>query len=595
MVSATPLLLRSPSLVSSELQQLLEQRALRPHFQPIVDLSAATVYAHESLIRGPPGSALATPAELFEAARRECLLTAVELECGRVAVETWSAKRAAGKLFVNFSAPALLAAFGDERFAAGMDYLASCGLPAAELTIELTEHDHVSDLPHLLQVVELLRSRGVQLALDDFGDGRSSLRLWSELRPDYVKIDRYFTRDVAHDANKLQIFRAMQQLAETFGGQLIAEGVESAAELRALRDLEVRYGQGWFLGRPSSDPISEPPAEALQVLRSRRIAILPELRRIASRRITVASLLVQSPVAAPSTSNDELFEVLSSDEEVQAIAIVEDGRPRALIDRQYFLGRYARPFFRELYGRRSCLAWSNQSPLLVEVNIGVESLTPLLTAEDQRYLREGFIIVDDGRYLGVGSAQSLVKAVTEARIEAARHANPLTLLPGNIPVGEHIERVLDTGGACVVAHADLNHFKAYNDYYGYWRGDEIIRAAAAVISTYCDPTRDFVGHVGGDDFVIVFQSRDWEARCLQIVREFNERALELFDASAREAGGIVSEDRHGERRFYPCTTISIGVARLREPRYLTADDVSAAAATAKSVAKQRGLGLYASE
>ena len=126
---------------------------------------------------------------------------------------------------------------------------------------------------------------------------------------------------------------------------------------------------------------------------------------------------------------------------------------------------------------------------------------------------EGIIIVDGGRYRGLGSGKDLVRTVTESRIEAARHANPLTLLPGNIPITQHIARLLSAGREFVACYGDLNHFKPFNDQYGYWRGDEMILLAARCITAQADPRRDFVGHVGGDDFVVLFQSDDWQRRC----------------------------------------------------------------------------------
>jgi GGDEF domain-containing protein len=90
--------------------------------------------------------------------------------------------------------------------------------------------------------------------------------------------------------------------------------------------------------------------------------------------------------------------------------------------------------------------------------------------------------------------------------EAARHANPLTLLPGNIPITQHMRRLLDAQRDFVACHADLNHFKPFNDLYGYWRGDEMILLAARSISEFADPRRHFVGHVGGDDFLVMSSS-----------------------------------------------------------------------------------------
>src|SRR6202022_2619470 len=130
---------------------------------------------------------------------------------------------------------------------------------------------------------------------------------------------------------------------------------------------------------------------------------------------------------------------------------------------------------------------------------------------------DGFVLVDAGRYVGLGTAEQLVRSVTEMRIEAARHANPLTFPPGNIPISEHIARLLSARISFTACYCDLNNFKPYNDQYGYWRGDEMIRLAAGVISGSCDARRDFVGHVGGHDFVVLFQSADWDRRCAQIL------------------------------------------------------------------------------
>src|SRR6202012_1475976 len=109
---------------------------------------------------------------------------------------------------------------------------------------------------------------------------------------------------------------------------------------------------------------------------------------------------------------------------------------------------------------------------------------------------------------------------------------------------------------------DLNHFKPYNDQYGYWRGDEMIKLAAAAITQACDPLRDFAGHVGGDDFVVLFQSADWQARCEGIVRRFNLDARRLFSEQDCERGGIRGEDRQGNPSFFPLTTIAVGAVEV---------------------------------
>ena len=278
----------------------------------------------------------------------------------------------------------------------------------------------------------------------------------------------------------------------------------------------------------------------------------------------------------------------------EAVAVVdESGCPIAMLGRQRFMDRFAKPFFREIYGRQPCLLFANLSPRLVELRSDIEALTDVLTSEDQRYLSEGFVLTENGQYKGLGRGHDLVRAVTESRIEAARHANPLTLLPGNIPLTQHIARLLESGRDFVASYCDLNQFKPFNDIYGYWRGDEMIQLAARCIARQADSRRDFVGHVGGDDFVVLFQSADWEARCQAIIDSFNQEARALYDEDALRAGGLVAEDRFGTPRFHPLTSMSIGVVRVppHDEGY-GPEDVADAAAQAKRIAKANGFGMH---
>ncbi|RYD40154.1 MAG: GGDEF domain-containing protein, partial [Verrucomicrobiaceae bacterium] len=155
----------------------------------------------------------------------------------------------------------------------------------------------------------------------------------------------------------------------------------------------------------------------------------------------------------------------------------------------------------------------------------------------------------------------------------------------------HMQRLLDHQTEFVACYADLNNFKPFNDHYGYWRGDQMIRLVARLATAHCDARRDFVGHVGGDDFMLIFQSNNWLQRCKNIVDEFAREALTLFDDAARQAGGIQAEDRHGVPRFFPCTTLAIGAVRITPGRFRHAEEVANLAAAAKREAKQSSSGV----
>ena len=574
------------------LAALLRAGELRALFQPIASLADGAVFAHEALIRGPPGQTLESASGLFKAAAQEDLQYDFEGACAVLQMTRWGELREPGRLFVNISASVLVQVLRICGRDVLLHLVSELGVAPRMLVLEITEHERVTDMDHLARVVEVVRHAGVSLALDDFGDGRSSLRLWSQLKPEFVKIDKYFISHLSQSADKLKTIQALQQIAVTFQTTLIAEGIETQDDLRVLRDLGIPFGQGYLLGHPAPAPRTRIEQQALDALQDRRVAVFPELGRVSQAGRLHRMSVVDAPTAGISTTNDELALMFQPNEHLHAVAVVDAGRPIAIINRAQFMNAYSKLYYREVWGRKSCLVHANYQPRLVERDHNIEQLIGILTSDDQRYLSDGFIVTENGRYVGLGMGDQLVRSVTESRVEAARHANPLTFLPGNVPISQHITRLLSGGTQFVACYADLNNFKPFNDQYGYWRGDEMIRLLARIVLANCDPKRDFVGHVGGDDFIVLFQSADWAVRCERIVSDLNSGAMGLFDPLAQQAGGIQAEDRHGVPRFFPCTTLSVGAVVVRPGTFLKAEDVASEAALAKRHAKTSHRGFY---
>lgn len=580
-----------PKAAPGSLKKVLQDGALYPVFQPIVNLADASVYAHEALIRGPTGSALHTPDALLKAAAEEGLGYEFESACVTAALQHWGVLRSGGRLFVNISANALISVF-DARGREGLlRWILDLHVMPRTLVLEITEHERVHDMDRLALVVQEIRSSGVSLALDDFGDGHSSLRLWSQLKPDIVKIDKYFTRNISAHGDKLKTLQALQQIATVFGSSLVAEGIETAEDLRVLRDLGIEYGQGYFLGHPDRKPLKYLGIDSQRVLGERQVAVFPEMGRISQGGHLRSLSLLRAPTVTPETPNNTLATLFLDNADLHAVAVLEGERPVGIINRAAFMNEYSKLYYREVWGRKPCGVHANSQPRLIERDHSVDDLVGILTSQDQRYLSDGFIVTDNGRYVGLGTGDQLVRSVTETRIESARHANPLTFLPGNIPISQHIDRLLKKRVLFVACYADMNNFKPFNDYYGYWRGDEMIRLLARIAMEQCDSQRDFLGHVGGDDFVLLFQSPDWKLRCERLVSEFAERARAMFDSQAQARGGIDAEDRHGVMRFFPCTTVSVGAVALDGSDYSRAEEVANLAASAKHAAKLAGAGL----
>jgi diguanylate cyclase (GGDEF)-like protein len=178
--------------------------------------------------------------------------------------------------------------------------------------------------------------------------------------------------------------------------------------------------------------------------------------------------------------------------------------------------------------------------------------------------------------------------ITEMQISAARYANPLTQLPGNVPINEHIDRMLAANSGFVAAYIDIDNFKPYNDTYGYRRGDDVIQLLGSLICEAVDQHVDFVGHIGGDDFFVVFQSADWELCCWEIVHRFDDLVVSMVNANEHAQSGYLAENRKGELVLQALPTLSIGAVAVDSGEYESHREVAAAASVAKKQAKKAG-------
>ena len=178
-------------------RDILERRALSCVFQPILDFHDRRIFGYEALIRGPKGSLFQSPIDLFDAANDTETLVLLSSICVNKAMSEFAARRLPGKLFLNISPDVVSApGFDPER---GRKFLDSIQLKPDQVVIELTEQRPTFNFERIHEALLLYRSMGFEVAIDDLGEGFSSLRLWSELKPEYVKADKHFVTGIADE------------------------------------------------------------------------------------------------------------------------------------------------------------------------------------------------------------------------------------------------------------------------------------------------------------------------------------------------------------------------------------------------------------
>jgi diguanylate cyclase (GGDEF)-like protein/PAS domain S-box-containing protein len=236
--------------IASQLRQAERRDELELYYQPIVDLEQSCIVGAEALLRwNRPDAGTLLPGEFLPAAERTGLIrpiTAWVLERACIEARRWCDQNLDLYASINLP-PAYWQPGAIRRVIATIE---SFGLPADRVMIEFTEEAAMTDIADLGPLLNDIHSQGLRLAIDDFGTGYSSLGRLSRLRPSMIKIDRSFVKDLPGDRDAGVLVETMITMAQKLGIQCLAEGIETEAQLKFLREVGCPLGQGYLYSRP---------------------------------------------------------------------------------------------------------------------------------------------------------------------------------------------------------------------------------------------------------------------------------------------------------------------------------------------------------
>jgi diguanylate cyclase (GGDEF) domain len=243
---------RKPAELSALVAKVAASGAIRAVFQPIYDLVSGAPRGYEGLVRPLPNSGFNDPGTMFAAAEATGRTAELDIACLEAVMGAASRLRLPGSLTVNLSPRTLEM---DEFSIQGLlRIIVRHGLDPRRIVLELTEREAVEDIDRLRRAVEDCRVAGIRLAADDVGSGNAGLRLLSQLRFDIVKIDLSLVQGGARHDQSLEVVRTLRDLADRWGALVVAEGIETPAQLEVVRSLGIGAGQGYLLGRPAEQP-----------------------------------------------------------------------------------------------------------------------------------------------------------------------------------------------------------------------------------------------------------------------------------------------------------------------------------------------------
>lgn len=548
-------------------------------FQPIIDLKKRAILGYESLTRGPEGSALHKPLALFEAATHYGLESELEIVCRKNSIRAFAQLGLDAKLFLNISPEALT----NPGFKKGktLRYLEEFGISPERVVIEVTEQHKTRGYRMLAEALAHYRSMGFTVALDDLGAGYSGLRLWTEVLPDYIKIDKHFIRQLHNDRIKSSFVASLFRMASASHCQVIAEGVEQEEELEVLQKIGITYVQGYYFARPEAQPLRT--LEHGAFIPNAWADQFPPAREGNADLMKISRSV--EPVQADTLVND-IVELFQKRPDLQLLPILDDARPIGIVNRHLFFNELmATRFGVELYGKKAIRKLLEKQVILVDANSELESVSQQLIATPVP--EQAFIITCEGRYHGVATVLDLLEIITEQKIQNARHANPLTLLPGIVPVNHAINRMLDERRGFSVAYFDLDNFKPYNDYYGYDAGDGIIQLLADQLKRAYRGDGALIGHIGGDDFIVMDPTPAFLANIRTVLDGFAKQVPRHYSPAHRQEGGITGIDRNGVFSFFGLVSVSVGVVPPEAVATCQSHiDIADLASEAKKLAKQ---------
>ena len=565
----------APNLLQDSLNALLNSQAIFTVFQPIVDLNRRSPLGYEALTRGEPGNLLQRPDMMFDTAFRYQRLSDLEQLCLSSALSSFEQQSSDALLFINICPESMTQQ--PELLNDTIQALQKSGLRPEQLVLEISERFPVKNTAELQQALTRYKEAGFAIAIDDLGSGYSGLKLWSDIHPDYVKIDRHFIHKVDQDPVKQAFVNSVVRLCDQLNCRVIAEGIETETELATLRSMGIHLAQGYLLGQPRPALAFSLPQACQQTA---EITLQGGLER------PIGDLCQPLMCITPDTRMSDADRLFNEIPSLASLPVVKDDVPVGLIRRHTLLEHFSRPYGRALYEKRPVGEFLQKDSVIVESQMSIGHVSKRITDSDGVDLMQPVIITQNGRYQGMVGTRTLLRHITDAQIQTARYANPLTLLPGNVLIDEHIEGLIREQKEFQLLYLDLNHFKPYNDLYGYRQGDAVLKALGNILQQEASD-QHFIGHIGGDDFVIVAQESDATVLCQRILGNFLSRSDDFHHPDDIARGYLSIPDREGKQNFVPLLGLAIGVVPSGLIEGKNSEELASLAAQAKKLAKQR--------
>lgn len=471
-------------------------------------------------------------------------------------------------------------------------HLRRCGVsPQQVVLLLLQEGEPICISRNVADKINEWRQHGYRTGLHNAGISSPSLYFVSSVPLDYVNVAPMFIQSIHADRIKSVLVDTMLDLSRKLNCRVIADGIDNEQDLRVLLGLGVHFGQGSLLDGNGDD---DRPVQVGKETQTSVVHLIEGLMdELGAAGIVRAVEDIVRPVKSvePLVPVAEVVQYFNQCEDESGIVVVKNQTPVGLVMREKLFQRLAFKYGYSLYWNREISNLMDPSPLVLEAVTPLEVVSRMSMARNREQTYDLVIVTRSGQLAGVATIQDILNTITSTQIELARDANPLTGLPGNRRIEREIERRIHLGRPFTIIYSDLDHFKWFNDAYGFQKGDLVIDFTASLLreeaATY-GRTDDFVGHIGGDDFIIITGETETDPLCGAIISRF-DREIAQFYPEAANGETLEVRDRLGRKVHSKGIGISLSVLECRcsVPQEISLELVAERAGHLKKLAKDR--------
>ncbi len=554
-------------------------------FQPIVSVFSGQCHGYQAVARGHDRLEFPDLDGLYEEARLTGVLNQLDLMLREKAIRDFVRfARKGERLFLGIDRRVL--ALPDHAPQRTTELLLRFGLHPTSLCLELAEPQLETGPGAVRTALDTYRRLSYRLVLDRFGSHGAAVMALYDQQISVMRLDPDLIRSMAADERKRLFAATIVNLAHVMGITVIADGVSNEGEFLACKQISCDLVQGDFIS---------PPVAAAGTVRSSYAMVAEANRRDRRERHGDQRLLREELTLMPTVdAKDQMsavFQVFRSEKEHAFLPVLDDRRrPIGIIReidlRDVIYSRFGKDLLHNKALHRGPIDFLRPCPVC-DINSEAERILEIFSRAANP---PGIILVDDFEYVGVLTAASLLRVINEKNLALARDQNPLTRLPGNSSINDHIAAAFDDEAVdYTLVYFDLDNFKPFNDRFGFRQGDRAILLFSELMRSSLNGAGIFLGHIGGDDFFASFRATpadQVQARIAALLETFRRDAESLYDEEARQLGYITGRGRDGTSQNFPLLSCSAALVSLSAgPRPVAIDEVGAIIAHLKKAAK----------